>query len=263
MAASGFILIGGIVSTAFFLKTNSLANKNITAATETKRPANLEWIAILDESCKDCFDINPVFDYLKKENVNFTSQKNLDKNSEEGKNLIEKYSIKKLPTFILKGELQKNSVLAQFFSKTGDTEENTFVFRQVGAPYSLAATGEVKGQVNFTMITDTSCTECYDVTQHEIILQQFGIASPGTVIDAKSAAGQALIKKYRITLVPTFILSGDMNEYPSLKPVWAQVGVIASDGTYVFTSGTPFMGTYKNLTTNKVISPPVQNSSQQ
>ncbi len=255
MAVLGFMFLGGLVTTVFFLRTNFMANKNIAANAETKRPANLELITITDKSCPDCYNLGPVMDYIAKENVKFISEKTLDKTSDEGKELIAAHAIKKLPAFILKGELEKNTVLAEFFSKTGDITDNTFVFRQVGAPYSLADTGEIKGKINFTMLTDSSCTTCYDVTQHELILQQFGILNPGTVVDAKSAAGQALIRKYKINLVPAFVLSGDMDEYPNLKPVWGQVGVVASDGAYVFTKGVPFMGTYKNLATNQIIIP--------
>ena len=137
------------------------------------------------------------------------------------------------------------------------------MFRQVGAPYVLVSTGKVKGRIEFILLTDITCTQCYDVTQHETILKQFGINASAKVADVKSVAGQALINKYGIKLVPAFVLLGEVGEYPSLKPVWEQVGKIAYDGAYVFTKGVPFMGTYKDLTTNKVITPKVESAPQQ
>ncbi len=256
MAIFGLMLVGGIVTIVFFVKTNSLANKNMAATAEANRPANLDITTITDNTCADCFNINPLLDSIKKENVKITNQKTLDKNSDEAKQLIKEFAIKKLPTIIVKGELTKNKNLATFFSKAGDTTGGTFVFRQVGSPYELTDTGEVKGRIKLTLLADTTCTTCYDVSQHETILRQFGIITTGTVVDTKSAAGQALIHKYGIKLVPTFVLSGDVASYPDLKTIWSQVGVVAYDGAYVFTKGIPFMGIYKDLSTNRVITPP-------
>lgn len=255
MAIFGLMVIGSLVAIIFFIRTGSVANEKIAASTEAKRPANIELVTITDTTCTDCFNINQVLDYIKKENVNITSEKTVDRNSDEGKQLIQQFAIKKLPALTIKGELAKLTNLEQFFKQTGDTTDDTFVFRQVGAPYTSVDTGTVKGRISFTLITDVSCTTCYDVTQHEVILKNnFGINITANVIDAKSAAGKALIQKYKITLLPTFVLTGEPAEYPSLTEAWADVGKVATDGAYVFT-GVPLMGTYRDLATNKVITP--------
>ena len=132
---------------------------------------------------------------------------------------------------------------------------DNFVFRQDSGPYVDTATGKIKGRVKLVLLTDITCVECYDVTQHEIILKQFGISAPAKIVDIKSALGKALVKAYVIKMVPAFILSGDVKEYPGIVSVWSQVGIVARDGAYVFTKGVPFMGVYKNLTTNKIITP--------
>jgi thiol-disulfide isomerase/thioredoxin len=262
MIIFGLMAVGGVVAIIFFLRTSSLADKKIAEAAETKRPANLELVTITDNSCTDCFDLKTVFDYIKKQNANITSEKKVDKTSAEAKQLIEQFAIKKLPTFILKGELNKISTLSDFFSKTGDTDNDTFVFRQVGAPYVAADTGVVKGRVTFTLITDPTCTDCYDASQHQLILQSYGINAVPNVVDAKSSIGKSLIKKYKINAVPTFVLSGDVAQYPGLGSIWDKVGIVASDGTYVFTNMS-VMGRYRNLSTNQVITPPVPTSTQQ
>lgn len=253
LAMGAIIFISAAVTIFFFLKTNTIANQKLAVAAEAKRPATLDLTLITDDTCQDCFNINLVASSIAKENVKIKSQKTVDRASDEGKQLIAKYSIKKLPTLLAQGELDKDANLAQFFTKTGNINEDTFVFRQVGGPFVDADTGKVKGRVTLTLIPDITCAECYDVTQHELVLQQFGINTVGKIADVKSAAGQALINKYGIKMVPAFVITGDTNEYPSLKTVWPEVGVIASDGAYVFTKGVPLMGTYKNLTTNKVI----------
>ncbi len=255
LAVSGIIFVSAIVTFFFSFKTNSLTNQRLKAVAEAKRPANLELTIITEESCKDCFNLNPILDNLKKENIKISSSQAIDSATAEGKQLITKLGIKKLPTFLVKGELQKNSVLAQFFSKTGDTIDGTFVFRQVGGPYLDVAAGKVLGRVSMVLLMDIACSECYDVTQHEIILKQFGMQPSSKVVDIKSALGASLVNAYKIKMVPAFILTGDVNAYPDFKAVWPQVGIVARDGAYVFTTGVPFMGVYKNLTTNKVITP--------
>jgi thiol-disulfide isomerase/thioredoxin len=259
----GIMLIGGTIAIVFFLRTNTLATQKITEAAEAKRPANLDITIITDKKCTDCFDVNSLLSQIKKQNTSVASEKSIDKESNEGKDLIKKFAIIRLPTFLVSGELNKDQKLADFFSQAGETIDNTFVFRQVGPPYSLTDTDVVKGRIKFYLLTDTSCDQCYDVTRHEAILQQFGITVPSTVLDVKSVAGRALVNKYNIRLIPTLVLTGEVGEYPSLKPVWEQVGAIASDGAYVFTKGVPLMGTYKDLRTNKIITPPVPTSTQQ
>ncbi len=255
LAVSGVIFVSAMVTFFFSFKTNNLTNQRLEAATEAKRPANLDLIVLTDESCKDCFNLNPILDNLKKENIKINSTKTIDGSTDEGKQLIAGLGIKKLPTFLVKGELQKNSVLAKFFSTTGDTIDNTFVFRQVGGPYLDVATGKIMGRVSMVLLMDIACSECYDVTQHEIILKQFGIQPVSKVVDIKSVLGASLVNAYKIKMIPAFILTGDVNAYPDFKAIWPQVGIVANDGAYVFTKGVPFMGVYKNLTTNKIITP--------
>ncbi|TSC84234.1 MAG: hypothetical protein G01um101413_529 [Parcubacteria group bacterium Gr01-1014_13] len=261
MAVSAVIFLGTAVTTALFVKNNDVLNKKLAQTAETSRPANLELVMINDKTCPDCFDTAAIINQIKKEGVKIDSDKNIDRSSDEGKQLIAKFAIKKLPTFLVKGELKKNSVLANFFSQAGDTIDDTFVFRQVGGPYFDTATNKVKGKVNLVLITDVTCTQCYDVAQHEAILKQFGITTAAKVADIKSDLGKALIKAYGIKMVPAFVLTGEIKEYPSLTSVWSQVGFVAKDGAYVFTKGVPFMGTYKDLATNKVVTPAPETSN--
>lgn len=249
------IFIGAFVTVIFFIKTSALVNLNLAKAKEAKRPANLELTIINDKNCADCFNLGPVLESIKKENVNITAEKTLDLADDEAKALIAKFNIVKAPTFIVKGEIDKNQTLKNYFSKAGAINDGVFVFKQTGGPYVLTATGETKGLVKLTLLTDITCTECYDVTQHETILKQFGIGVPGKIVDTKSADGKMLVNKYGIKTVPTFVLSGDIKEYPSLKAVWSEVGKIAYDGAFIFTKGVPLMGVYKDLSTNKIIQP--------
>ena len=94
LAVFGIMLVGGTIAIVFFLRTNALANQKIAEATEAKRPANLDLTIITDKKCSDCFDVNTLLSQIKKQNVNVGSEKSVDKDSDEGKDLIKKFAIK-------------------------------------------------------------------------------------------------------------------------------------------------------------------------
>lgn len=248
-----FLFINIIVNA----KTNALLNKKIAQAEELARPADIDIIVLKDLSCMDCFDVQPMVQAIKKENVKVNSETTLDIASPGGLDLINKYNIDKAPTFIITGEIEKNISLKNLWPKIGEVQDNTFVFRQAVAPYTEISTGEVRGRAKLIMLVDIDCTDCYDIIQHEIILSQFGFPVQNQeIVDSLSNQGRELINKHKITMLPTIILTGDIDAYPSLKSIWAQVGTIEQDGTYVFRQGTRQMGAYRDLSTGEIVMPP-------
>lgn len=246
-------LLGGLIIAN---QTNIILDQKIAEAKEAERPANLNLFIIQDPTCQDCFNLQPTIEAIKKENIKFNSEKTIEIISEGAQQLITKFNITKAPTLLITGELEKNPALKAWWPKVGEIIEQTFILRQVGAPYVLLATGEVKGRAKLIMLSDQTCQDCYKVTAHQQILRQYGFFLAGQIIDVGSQEGQELIKKYKITLVPTIILTGDLGAYPTLTTIWPQVGTIEKDGTYVFREGVKQMGTYKNLTTNEIVKPP-------
>lgn len=250
LAFTAVAIVTGLFITA---KTNLLLNSKIAAAKEAARPSNIDIIILKDSNCADCFNINEVVNLLKKEQVKVNSEKIVEMTSKEGIELIEKYKISKAPTLIISGELNKHTSFRDLLSKIGQPQDNAFIIEGVGAPYILTDSGDVRGRANFIMLSDQKCAECYDVTRHENILKRFGFFQDGKVIDAFSPEGQKLIRKYKIKLLPTFILTGDLDIYSSLKSIWPQVGTAEKDGAYVFREGVKEMGAYKDLSLNKII----------
>src|SRR3989338_10544000 len=64
-------VIGALVST----KTLVAINKNITAAKEAARPANVKIIKLTTPNCQDCFDVNTAVNNFKKQNVKVEEEK--------------------------------------------------------------------------------------------------------------------------------------------------------------------------------------------
>lgn len=240
---------------------NSFLEKKITENEEAARPANLEIMVIKDSSCEDCFSVNSILEIIKKENVKIISEKKLEATDAEALNLVNQFKITKLPTFFLKGELEKNKNLSAILEQIGEIKDETFIFTKTGVPYVLAASGDVRGRVKLTLLTDVNCEECYDVTQHDAILRSFGLnTGDQKVLDINSTEGKKIAAQYKIKLIPSFVLEGEVNEFSDLLKIWPSVGTIEKDGVYVFREGVKQMGIYKDLSTGKTVTPPPQES---
>lgn len=84
------------------------------------------------------------------------------------------------------------------------------------------------------IINDESCTECYNVSINELILQAYGFNITKTELDYSEA--EEIITKYNITKIPTFLVSPEANDNQALIQVWSEVGTIEEDGYLVFRS---------------------------
>ncbi|MBI5230513.1 MAG: hypothetical protein HY981_04425 [Candidatus Magasanikbacteria bacterium] len=254
------VLGGSSLGILFMTRANSIVKTKIAENKEAARPARIDAITIQDKSCADCFDVAPMLKNFSKTNVVLSSHRAIERNDEEAKTLIAKYKIDKLPTIILRGEVQKNADLKTSLSRVGSIDGDTFVLRQIGGPYVSVATGEIKGRTELALITDSSCGTCYDVKKHQAILSQFGLNSKTKIIDINTPEAKTLLEIYKIFLVPTFVLTGDVKEYQGLLKVWPQVGVVKNN-SYIFDKGVASMGVYKDLKTGKIIDPSAQTKS--
>lgn len=257
-----FILISASLLSELIIngKINIFLDKKIAEAKENQRPASLDIVILNDSSCKECYGVQSLIDRIKKENVKIGSEKTIEINSSDGLELINKFNIDKAPTIVVTGELNKITALQDLWKALGDIKDNTFVLRSVGAPYVMTNSGDIRGKIKLTMLVDKTCDKCYDVTQHEKILKGLGIFLENSqVLDAGLKDGKKSIGDYKIELLPTIILTGDLDAYANLKSVWSPVGTIEKDGTYIFREGVKQMGIYKDLTSGKVITPPPAN----
>lgn len=238
------------------IKANNLLNQKIAETKEAERPAEIEIIGLKESSCPDCYNLTPLLEKIKKENVKIQAEKSLEITSPEGLELIKKFNITKAPSLLITGEIEKIESLKTLWAQIGEIQDNTFILRQIGGPYVLTDSGDVKGRIEITLIEDKNCAECYQATIHQKILQGYGLSSlnPKTLM-ATSKEGQELIKKYKIKLIPTFILTGDVETYPSLKSIWEKVGTIEKDSSYIFREGVKQMGIYKDLATGQIVKP--------
>lgn len=250
------IFISLITGLILSITTNLQLSKQLSITAETDRPADIDIVVIKDSSCDECFNPATVIEEIRKQKIKVNSEKVIMADGEEGRELIDRLDISQVPTIVITGEIQKDQALQSFFSQLGDIKDGTLVLKPVFAPYVEVDSGEIRGLVKLTMITDVSCDDCYDVTVHENILPGLGFPVDNSeVFDAGLADGRILVNKYQIQLLPTIILTGDIDAYSAIKSVWSQIGTVESDGAYVFREGVKQMGIYKNSITGEIVRP--------
>lgn len=221
----------------------------------------LNMVIITEPACRDCFDLTQVAQVVQSRGAK-TKTTVLNRNNPQAKALIDQYKIAYLPAFVISGDTNDPS-LKELWDNFGEIKNNVVLFARQIPPYYEIAAQKIHGEFEVTYLTDASCASCYDVTIHTTALKNLGLVSSKiTTLEASTTAGKALIKKYKITSLPTILLIGDLKEYKAFDTVWPQVGTKETDGTYVFRDvGQKQMGTYKDLKTGKIIPQEVLNDT--
>ncbi len=223
------ILLLILLFNQFLLFTlNQTISQKLDAEKDALRPASIKLTSISDESCSDCHSMQSIIDSIKGINVNVTQEKSIDYSSEEAKSLIETYGIKKVPTVLITGEIDKITLAG--FEKSNDG----LVFTKISPPYKSITDNKIVGRVAMTIINSSSCTKCYDMKTLASQIELAGVPiSSEKVVDITSKEGSELVKKYNITKVPTMLLSQDAFEYEIISGAWPQIGTVESDGMLV------------------------------
>lgn len=250
--------IDKIALNGFVKKDDALISSQITApykdVASNEIKGYVSAIIINAPSCDNCFNVTSALDQLKTI-IKVNDEKVLDYSDKESRSLVDKYSIKLLPTMILSKDIFEYTEINKVLEKIGTEEDDgSYVLRDVAPPYYNVSTRDIKGLVKMTALVDKACIDCYNVSVHKQILARFNlIPYKEDTIDISSDAGKEIIKKYNIKNVPTVILSKEAIAYNVLNSVWSQVGSIESDGVYIFRNIDVLKLTYKDLSTNKTV----------
>ena len=215
---------------------------------------------LIDSECKDCPNLEQLILQLKQAGIVLSSDKEVDIKTEQGKSILTKYNIKKVPTIILSKDAVDYELIKTNWNSLGViSEDGSYILTTINPPYRDITTNEIKGLVELTYITDRSCSECYNVSEHKLILtnqRAFALAiTKETSVDISTKEGKELINNYNITSVPTVLLSKEASAYPSLISVWRNVGSVEKDGILIFRNLDLMQGKYKDLSKNEIIEP--------
>ena len=238
------IVIVLIIILAINILVSTLAgnelSKKLDAKIEASKPAQISIIKILSD-CKDCFDLSPIITAIKSGNVKVTEEIALG--YKEANEFIQKYNIDKLPTVIIKGDINK-------LSKNGfETVNDALVFKNTKAPYYGLKNNQVEGLVEVTIINNKACDKCSDLSFLKMQLEKAGIKiSNYQILDYNEKDAKEIINKYQIKKLPTMLISKDLVVY-DLAKAWVNVGIVNDDGSYLLTKAQP---PYYDLTDNKI-----------
>ena len=169
---------------------------------------------------------------------------------------IKKYGLTKLPAMVLSEELSQYPLITDAWDRVGTiSKDGSYVLAGTPPPFYDLEEERIRGVIDLIYLSDTSCTECYDVMTHKAILARFGMAiGDELTVDITSPEGIALLSQYGITQVPTVILKGEASLYPGFDDVWQSVG--SNDGeTAVFTNLGALGLPYKDLSTGELVTP--------
>ncbi len=210
-------------------------------------------------SCAKCQKIDPAISSFRQAGVKFADEQAVDYNSAEGKQLVSRHNVQAIPAAVISDEIDVYPGMTQIFRQLNAVSRGGFYAVAVTRPpYVNATTNKISGLVDMIYLKDDSCSTCYNVSQHRVIVTQaFAIAlDEEKTVDVSSKEGKDLVSRYKIEKVPTMLLSPDVDAYAGLKQVWIDprqgVGTIESDGWYIFRS-TELMGNWKNLTSGQVV----------
>lgn len=211
-------------------------------------------IAISASGCPECMNASLFANSLENSSavrMVFSNSTVLDENSTEARELIAKYNITELPTLLLSLDAAAYPVYQQI-KPLGEERDGWFILRDVHPPYvDLKGNHSVRGLVSLIQVVNSSCADCFSAdTLSDYIANNAGIDLVNkTTYELNSTEGQALVKKYNLTFVPTVLFSPELSVYPRFYSIWAsQNNTVESDGWFVFRAYAVIKQPYQNLT---------------
>ncbi len=217
-------------------------------AQEQLEPAILE-VIMIKADCENCFNIDKALEDLKKQNVNVTQENILRADSAEGKDILQKYGIEKLPALIIKGEIEKEQ-LKGYFDRIGDIKKDVVVYTSLIPPYYDLVQKRVVGEVTLTHLIDSSCKECASLDDFAEALKKLMFVKEEKLVLYDSPEGKELIKRFDIKHIPALLISQEINAYPEVQQQLLTAQAREKNGFYAVHSTVP---PYRNLTSNKVV----------
>ncbi|MEK6887619.1 MAG: hypothetical protein AABX14_01610 [Candidatus Aenigmatarchaeota archaeon] len=211
---------------------------------------------VVDSSCKLCTDLESLVKTFENAGVVISSDTSVEYNSADGKTLTNTYGLREIPAVIVSKNILEYPAMTRIWPQLNATEKNNnYALHLLQPPYRDLAMNRVVGLVDIIYLNDSTCSECYDVMVHkQIVGGSFGAALVNeTLLDISSVEGKALVSKYSIKSVPTFVMSPEAKYYSILMEVWPGVGTQDSNGWYVFRNITQMQSNYKDLETGNVV----------
>lgn len=198
----------------------------------------VEGIAITADDCERCEDMSYYLSYFESNwGIVFSEKKVLGHTENESSELIERYNITKVPTFLLNSDVEYYEVAGGLVEAMTKEEDGWYVFREPYPPYIDLEQGVLRGNVTLIKIVDQTCEDCYDVDEFKTLFSEsYGMYFGEELeYDINSTEGIELVDTYNITFVPAFLLSEEASVYGDFREVWEfNQNSVEEDGWFVF-----------------------------
>ncbi|MEM4662726.1 MAG: hypothetical protein QXM75_01765 [Candidatus Diapherotrites archaeon] len=223
------------------------ASTDITTTDTHEKESQIEIIEITLHDCKGCLN----FDYFKiqlKDMNLLIDEKTIYYPSEEAKKIIEKYSLKTLPTIVVRGNFKDIEVFRNW-SSFGRILNDTLVFDNNIPVYYDLTSGRFIGAVKIIELIDGSCQECVEPIA---LLSAITAGSGMNVVDFRRVdvntdEGKELAKKHYIEFVPALVFSKEISDYNIGD--FSAYGTFSHDGSFVIREKFP---PYKDLKSGEI-----------
>jgi len=200
------------------------------------KPVKLDFLVIQApaEECQGCTDGENVVSRIDAtHNIKYQTQ-TVASDSTLAQQAIGNYNITSLPAVIITGDITNKQITSSWKALGAKVNQNNVVIQQILPFYDIEKKAAI-GVVNAILLTDSTCTDCFNEKTYLNIFTQFGIfMNDVQTYDVSSAEGSNLVRKYGITKVPAVILSSGAGVYNGFTQAWGEVGTRAEDGWYVF-----------------------------
>lgn len=159
----------------------------------------------------------------------------IDYSSKIGQKYLSMYDIQRLPALIVSGSITDERMKGAWPVFSGRTVDDVIVIDNLKPFYDLS-NKQMRGVVELTLVTDSTCGNCFDANVYTDMIQRLGIVIGNTnVYDKSTSDGAAIISKYGVTKLPTVIVSPEAAVYNGFTDLWRQqVGTVENDGFFVF-----------------------------
>ncbi len=227
-----YFLIGLL---GLFYALNIFFMANITN-TFVIKPVKLSFLVLQPpiEDCVGCVDGNNiVYRIDATHNIKYKTQTAVY-DSDLAKKAIETYGITNLPAVIITGDITNENIVGSWKALSAKEREGSMVIENVLPYYDLETKTSV-GVVDAIIVTDGTCTDCFNEKTYINIFKQFGIVMNDIkTYDISSPIGKEFVQKYNITKVPMVILSSGAGNYTGFNQAWSEVGTFENNEWYVF-----------------------------
>lgn len=254
---SALLVIIVLVNTIMTMTMTDHLVTSVEDVEEQSKPPQLEIAIIEDTNCEDCFDVSVLLEIMQQIGAEVASENRIDRTDPQALDLIKKHDIKKLPTIVVTGDIDRDEIVVLKTQQNPeqppllDENNDALVYREVFAPYYDVDQDMIQGLVTATIISDSTCEECYNAALFADNIKESGVKFVEEAhIEATSPQAQEILSKYNLDAVPTIILSKEAELYESIQLAWSQFGTQEEDGFFVMRTPPPL---FKRLSTNEVV----------